>query len=33
MFLDASAIVCIVTAEPEAEHMIDCMEQTSVRLT
>ena len=33
MFLDASAIVCILTAEPEAEQMIDRMEQASMRLT
>ena len=33
MFLDASAIVCIVTAEPEAEQMIDRMESDPIRLT
>ena len=33
MFLDASAIVCIVTAEPQAEQMIDLIEQASMRLT
>ena len=33
MFLDASAIVCILTAEPEAEHMVDRMEGDPVRLT